>query len=45
MVLLMRLCRCIVVMVACGVCFRLVLMCFWCAGEAFVHGRGTVVDV
>ena len=30
--------------VAC-VCFRLVLMCFWCAGEAFVHGRGTVVDV
>ena len=24
MVLLMRLCRCIVVMVACGVCFRLV---------------------
>ena len=32
MVLLMRLCRCIVVMVACGVCFRLVLMTsFMCA--------------
>ena len=45
MVLLMRLCRCIVVMVVCGVCFRLVLMCFWCAGEAFVPGRGTLVDV
>ena len=44
MVLLVRLCRCTVVMVACGVCFRLVLMSFWCAGEAFVPGRGTLVD-
>ena len=36
MVLLVRLCRCTVVMVACGVCFRLVFISFWCAGEAFV---------
>ena len=28
-VLLVRLCRCTVVMVACGVCFRFVLMSFW----------------
>ena len=27
------------------VCFRLVFISFWCAGEAFVPGRGTLVDV
>ena len=54
MVLLMRLCRCIVVMVACGVCFRLVgahactpmyVLLAGGGGEAFVPGRGTLVDV
>ena len=44
-VALVRLCRCTIVMMACGVCFRLVLMSFWCAREAFVPGRGIVVDV